>query len=362
VIEARELYSTDVNGRADPYCKVKYGDEEKKTHVVKMTLHPVWAAAVFSFDRSSEHVIHFDLWDHDSARRDDFLGRCQFTLTPETRHKETDTWIALDETEISKHKHLKGAQELTTSWPKLGLLHVRIYDGIDYPIPQDEPVGKSIFFFQGYEEHLKTGDCILYSGLEMISSLIKTRFDTPYSHCGMILKMKNPITGEGPEEIYVCEADWDDGDFMEKEEVYGIIVNKFADRMKAYSGSAIWLCPLKEPLSDDENKRVIDLVLGMKKSKVKYGLFTGIKMMAHLGAKNKEGGKAVFCSELVAYAMKQVGRCPDSLNSANAQPYDVAKLDCYEGQFPKTLLRYQVAIDQEKVRGAGFSEILELFK
>jgi len=254
---------------------------------------------------------------------------------------------------------------------RLGKIHLIIYNGVSHPVPQPDPLGSSFFFWQDEGSHikdsLKTGDCILYSGSEMISGVIKTRFGTPYSHCGMILKMPDPHPEMGGKvDVFVAEADWDDGDYMNPEKsVFGIIVNKFEDRMKAYSGNVIWYCPLKEALSPADDKIVCDEVLKMKEEHMKYAIKHGIQMIAGIGGllHDKDKPAAVFCSELVARVLKVVKRIPLEFLARNADPYQVAKCSCYDhGQFPKYVLRYQVQVDPSKIKAAGLSEVTELFK
>jgi len=270
---------------------------------------------------------------------------------------------------------LKANEKWEPSWLAkdsfLGKLHVRIYNGVAHPIPQPDPLGESIYLFDDAMADMKTGDCILYSGSEVISDLIKKKFDSPYSHCGIVLKMQDPLKKGTPEEhneeVFIAEADWDDGDYLDKSHsVFGIVLNKFPDRMKAYAGNVIWHCPLVQPLSKEENKSLCEFVMEKKAAKASYAVSKGIYMMVGLGGKmNAEADKdnaAVICSELVALALKHVKKIDDAFQSSNADPYTVASLKVYDGKFPKRILRYQTKVDLERVAAAGSSEIWDLIK
>jgi len=350
-MEARELAAADVNNRADPYAVVTYAGNQYKTKTCFNTLHPVWPWSVFAFDIvPGEKEFHIEIWDQDKLKKDDFLGEVTVNLADVPLGQLKDQWMDLVENKEYKSK-------IKVS----GKVHFRIYHGLNLPALQAESMGKSFFLFDGQKELLKTGDCILFSGSEFVSGVIKKFLHTPYSHCGLVLRMKDttktPIPEE--EEVFVAEADWDDGDYFNKDEkIYGIAINRFEDRMKDYSGDVIWHCPLKKPLNPEQCEKVRQFILASKQKKVKYDLFQGLKMMACF--KNKESSNSVFCSELVAFALKEAGVLPETVNCSEQNPYDVAKLEVYDGQYPKTILRYQVEMDATKVSGAGLQEMKDL--
>jgi len=385
VIEGRELISADYNTRSDPYTKIYYGHNDKTTNkftpgamqqtaCISFTLHPVWSTALFTFNRQAKlDQMLFEVWDEDAMRAHDFLGQTSIHIPPPPTKEELaknknagiiDEWLDLK-------KNDKGDPTWLKEDAVLGKLHVRIYNGVPHPIPQPDPLGESIYLFDDAMPHMKTGDCILYSGSEVISDLIKKKFDSPYSHCGIVLKMPDPLKKGTPEEnneeVFIAEADWDDGDYLDKQHaVFGIVLNKFQDRMKAYAGNVIWHCPLVAPLTPANNKLVCEFVMEKKKAKSSYAVGKGFYMMVGLGGKmNAEADKdntAVICSELVALALKHVQIIDKDFQSSNADPYTVASLAIYEGKFPKRILRYQTKVDPERVAAAGAGEIWDLIK
>jgi hypothetical protein len=355
-IEGRELMSRDqLTRRSDPFCIMKYGDLRHKTRTIDNTLHPVWSWSLFAFDHNPFWTeVTIEVWDRDKGRKHDALGEVTILLDT-AKPQVIDQWLDLQPNYDLVDKHNKGHSH------PLGKIHVRIYDRIPVPAVQDEPLGKSIFLYEEFpwRQELKTGDCILFSGSETVSGIIKKFMHTPYSHCGLVLRMKDPLTGKD-DEVFVAEADWDDGDYLAQESIYGIAINRFEDRMKTYVGDVIWHCPLIDPLNADEAKIVVDYVMDSKAKKVKYDMVQGLRMMAKI--KNRESASSVFCSELVAFAAKKAKRTDPNLNCSEQDPYMVAKLPCFAGQFPKTVLRYQVFVDRAKLQGAGISEIFELIK
>jgi hypothetical protein len=72
IISAKGLMSADIGGKSDPYCKVKDGLNKQKTEPIMHTLDPVWNK---EFDVSlKDGWILLELWDHDRAVSDDYLG------------------------------------------------------------------------------------------------------------------------------------------------------------------------------------------------------------------------------------------------------------------------------------------------
>ena len=79
-----------LQGKSDPYARVKVGSEERQTPTIDSDLNPVWApqighaakykASDYIFDFPVHDVINqqiiVELWDQDNDA-DDFLGECK---------------------------------------------------------------------------------------------------------------------------------------------------------------------------------------------------------------------------------------------------------------------------------------------
>jgi len=337
----------------------------RQPRFIRCGRQPTTKNEIFTFKRNpslapDKHLVNFEVWDKDMVF-DDFLGHFNFYLPPPGGL--IDAWFDLEE----KDGKPAGQEHRLHH---LGKLHLIIFNGMSHPEPEPDPLGSSLYFWKGealqtLKKSLKTGDCLLFSGSELVSFAIKWRFGTPYSHCGLILRMPDTTHGM-KEEVFVAEADWGDKDYFDpKKETFGIILSKFEDRIHEYSGNAIWYCPLKSPLSSPENVLVCEFALKMRDDAVKFGIVHGIEMSVGLGKmlKDEKTPLSVFCSEFVARALQAVGRIPLSLLARNSDPYDVVKCDCYDnGMFPKVCLRYQVAVDPAKISASGLSEIMELFQ
>ncbi|KAM6902623.1 multiple C2 and transmembrane domain-containing protein 1 [Xenentodon cancila] len=93
LIEGRNLTPMDPNGLSDPYVKFRLGPQKYKSKTVPKTLSPQWRE---QFDlhvyEETGGVLEITVWDKDTGRRDDFIGRCQLDLSTlikeQTHHLE----------------------------------------------------------------------------------------------------------------------------------------------------------------------------------------------------------------------------------------------------------------------------------
>jgi len=81
VLRGSNLIKSDFFSQsADPYVVIKYHALEKKTPVLKNTLHPEWMATFKFHYNENEPYIHFEVWDHDRIGQHDFMGEVSFAL------------------------------------------------------------------------------------------------------------------------------------------------------------------------------------------------------------------------------------------------------------------------------------------
>ena len=81
VKEAKAIPAADSNGKSDPYCMLTSGGQKKKTK----TLEPKWYED-FRFDiDDSQHVLRFEVFDHDKFSKDYSLGHYELKRPPTFR-------------------------------------------------------------------------------------------------------------------------------------------------------------------------------------------------------------------------------------------------------------------------------------
>ena len=79
IFAARDLPIMDSQSHlTDAYCQIRHCDQNRKTGIVKRTLHPTWNVAL-SFDIADyaelqEEPLEVKVWDHDTWTADDLIG------------------------------------------------------------------------------------------------------------------------------------------------------------------------------------------------------------------------------------------------------------------------------------------------
>uniref|UniRef100_UPI0037E8D22E multiple C2 and transmembrane domain-containing protein 1 isoform X2 n=1 Tax=Semicossyphus pulcher TaxID=241346 RepID=UPI0037E8D22E len=98
LIEGRNLIPMDPNGLSDPYVKFRLGPQKYRSKTVPKTLSPQWRE---QFDlhlyEETGGVLEITVWDRDTGRRDDFIGRCQLDLSTLTKEHTHHLELALEE-------------------------------------------------------------------------------------------------------------------------------------------------------------------------------------------------------------------------------------------------------------------------
>jgi C2 domain len=128
VQEARNLVAADLNGKSDPYCKVRLAREgsagtdnvrvEHTTKVVKKDLNPKWEEVVdldaSSFTRADTLII--DIFDRDTLTKDDHIGSTRVAMDQLFRDlgedPEKGAWFPLSLPERRSSKHTPAGEIL----------------------------------------------------------------------------------------------------------------------------------------------------------------------------------------------------------------------------------------------------------
>jgi Ca2+-dependent lipid-binding protein len=113
VLRAIGLAKADLFGKSDPFCIVKWGQEEVgRTKVVPKTLDPVWDQEQFSVDMQGDpgHTpLTLEVWDMDAMGVGEFLGLA--TILRSQLARESDPEVALElqpRPHTPSDKHVKG--------------------------------------------------------------------------------------------------------------------------------------------------------------------------------------------------------------------------------------------------------------
>ncbi|XP_074474500.1 multiple C2 and transmembrane domain-containing protein 1 isoform X1 [Sebastes fasciatus] len=98
LIEGRNLTPMDPNGLSDPYVKFRLGPQKYRSKTMPKTLSPQWRE---QFDlhlyEETGGVLEITVWDRDTGRRDDFIGRCQLDLSTLSKERTHHLELPLEE-------------------------------------------------------------------------------------------------------------------------------------------------------------------------------------------------------------------------------------------------------------------------
>lgn len=89
----------DPNGLSDPYARFRLGHQKYKSKTVPKTLNPQWREQfdMHLYEETGE-VLEITVWDRDTGRRDDFIGRCQLDLSTLAKERTHHLELPLEDT------------------------------------------------------------------------------------------------------------------------------------------------------------------------------------------------------------------------------------------------------------------------
>ena len=95
VVKGVDLVAADLNGKSDPYCKVGWGANKRKTKIIKETLNPVWNETLQLNVESVTDAVEIEVKDDDPFRKNDPLGDTTFSLAELEPNKATEMTLPL---------------------------------------------------------------------------------------------------------------------------------------------------------------------------------------------------------------------------------------------------------------------------
>jgi len=129
VCEAFGLQRADRNGSADPYVSAKLRGKplsNVKTSQQKNTLNPKWNQDLMLYPRGVTEVLVLKIYDHDSLKKNNFLGMVEIPLERFFQQGVKDTWLQLMRKK-SGWKRYFGGKPSYFSAP--GQIHVQLWFG-----------------------------------------------------------------------------------------------------------------------------------------------------------------------------------------------------------------------------------------
>ncbi|VDK20647.1 unnamed protein product [Anisakis simplex] len=164
VIEAKNLENRDIGflkkGKSDPYCELQVGSQFFKTRTIDNDLNPIWNEYFEAIvDQASGQKLRMELFDEDTAGKDEELGRLSLDMDTIKKEGAIDKWFPLEGCKhgdihlqatwlnLSKSTRDLERQDWETEWlradkpihPALLMVFVDAISDLPYPKAKLEP-------------------------------------------------------------------------------------------------------------------------------------------------------------------------------------------------------------------------------
>lgn len=197
----------------------------------------------------------------------------------------------------------------------------------------DAPRARSpLPLYEAARDRLSTGDIVAFGGKGRVSSLIKWKGGTPYSHLAMVLETH--VEGAGDSVLIVESTSLiATPDAVAREVRSGVQMHWLAQRLTMYEGAAWWV-PVTAPFPPGGRDAMIAWARETHARRVPYDLAqalgAGLDFLERLvpGLANEPDFSALFCSELVARLLQLGGVLAPELNPSELQPWEVVGQPC----------------------------------
>jgi len=105
VLEGKNLIACDKGGTSDPYVKLAIGHNVKaQTKRIDKTLNPKWNETVYlKVQDASKQTLEVTVWDHDTFRKDDFMGQVNIQLYEAAQLGDSKKWYPLQPRKPEEH-------------------------------------------------------------------------------------------------------------------------------------------------------------------------------------------------------------------------------------------------------------------
>lgn len=159
---------------------------------------------------------------------------------------------------------------------------------------------------------LKTGDMLLFSGSGIISTLIKLRTRSRWSHIGMVYKIDD-------EDLVLCiESD------KEQDGIIGVQAIELSRKIMKYRGKVFYrpIYPVLSPQEVEKLREFRKKTVGIPYEKDLRELRAAVS-----GVPLPEGSSrdSLFCSEIFVYALQHIGRMSKQVDPSTFSPNRLAR-------------------------------------
>jgi tellurium resistance protein TerZ len=116
VIEGQDLKAADLNGKSDPFVKIRHSHGLHKgatTKTIKKTLNPSWKE---TFNLEFYHTcreLRFKVYDYDKITKNDCIGKCVYPIANLMDGQEKDVWLPL---RLKRHEKGRLHLKMKATW------------------------------------------------------------------------------------------------------------------------------------------------------------------------------------------------------------------------------------------------------
>lgn len=390
IVRAENLINVEkglkfLNGVSDPFCEMYIGglcNKFYRTETVNDNLNPVWNdSTVLSLTNATDRILIFQIWDKNVTRVNVLMGTCGLALGALSLRRQVPMQLTLHVYQkVNGKNELGGLLHIELEALNFELTPPNNSDGsgggdssYDIATPTsyyqvdmsvfDDSLGKSrslksilgneitreedarldqVFGYDMIDDiydQFETGDVLLHSGVGTFSMYIMLFLKCMWSHVSILIKDPSPamrqafnIPDDTKGRVFVLEADSELIDRSKKQG--GVQLVELKQWMEAYyeeSGPTDFCAYRKLVLphnAESEKKRMTleleSFVTGLPDVTYEQNKLDLVKCIFK---KNKKSDvSSLFCSEIVAQTLLQMGLLPQTTITSNYSPKDFSSL------------------------------------
>lgn len=167
-----------------------------------------------------------------------------------------------------------------------------------------EPYSRDAHMF----EKMKSGDLVVFSGIDPVSSLITRATDSPYTHVGIVLVLDDDTSTNSRVCILESNVEADTPDVLSMQTHGGVIIRDLRCLVEKCKGAVgtdkkklVWWAPRTQPLTQEQEAKLKVFALRLQGRPYDYvqAICSPLALLDDLLSRGRDGSDKLFCSELV---------------------------------------------------------------
>ncbi|HEY9626420.1 MAG TPA: hypothetical protein V6C84_03895 [Coleofasciculaceae cyanobacterium] len=186
--------------------------------------------------------------------------------------------------------------------------------------------------YAAIRRQIQPGDVFAFSGTDFPSQVVKLATQSPYVHVAIVFSTAHGDRGE--DSILIAESHIDRSlpSRGTGKPIRGAQFQWLSERLIACC-APVWWAALKTPLTVAQTAQMQSWLREIEQQQVPYDFVQAIEVgfttLICAEFRNSPDYSALFCSELVTYALQQAGVVDETLTPADQLPADVMQFPCF---------------------------------